>query len=110
MIYNIFFAAKSEVDACTLHSDKTVINRRNVTSDPKKPYRPNRDFLEIVLKSRVIAAAMQVLGIQDKAGKPTIYPLPPATARKSQKRDYLAQISSAIVDQFIFFQAPKWTI
>lgn len=102
MIYNRFYSSKSEIDNCTLYSDRTVINRRNVTSDPKASYRPNRDFLELVLESRVIAAAMQVLGIKDKTSKPTIHPLPSPSASRSERREYLEKISTAVVDRFIF--------
>ena len=102
MIYRRFFSGSSEVDNCTLFSDRTVINRRNVTGDPKASYRPNRDFLEIVLKSRVIVAAMKVLGLDDKSGLPSKHPLHPETATKSQKHEYLLRVSTAIVDKFIF--------
>ena len=85
-----------------MFSDRTLINRRNVTGDPKAAYRPNRDFLRIVLKSRVIAAAMKLLGLEDKSSLPSQYPPPPQTATRSQKYDYLMRISTAIVDEYIF--------
>ena len=102
LIYNRFFSGKSEGDSCTLFSDRTLINRRNVTGDPHAAYRPNRDFLITVLKSRVIAAAMKVLGIDSKSASPSKYPLPPNTASQSKKLDYLMEVSTAIVDKFIF--------
>ena len=95
MIYNRFYSGKSEVDKCTLFSDSTVINRRNMTTETKDTYRANRDFLTIVLKSRVIAAAMKVLSIQEKSEPPSNH---------QQKYDYLINVSTAIVDEFIFQQ------
>ncbi len=43
-----------------------LINRRNVKADWHDAYHPNRDFLLIVLKSRVVVAAMSALGFTDK--------------------------------------------
>ena len=49
-----------------MFSDRTLINRRNVTRDPHDNYRADRDFFLILLKSRVIAAAMKVFGLESK--------------------------------------------
>ena len=75
-----------------------------MTSDPKAAYRPNRDFLNMIIKSRVIVAAMKVLGFDSKTGMPTKFPLPPNldTATKIQKLQYLMEASAKIVDAFIF--------
>ena len=64
-----------------------MINRRNVCSDVKSAYRADRDFLSIVLKSRVIAEAMNVLGLENKIGKPSKFVLPPniENLQKSKK-------------------------
>ena len=77
MIYSRFYSGSSAVDQCTMFADRTVINRRNVCSDVKSAYRADRDFLLTVLKSRVIAAAMNVLGLENKTGKPSKFVLPP---------------------------------
>lgn len=71
MIYSRFFSGKSDVDSCTMFSDRTLINRRNVTGDTHSSYRANRDFLSIVFESRVIAAAMKVLGFENQSSMPT---------------------------------------
>ena len=47
-IYQIL-SGKSDNDSCTLYSDRTLINRRNVRADPKCAYRADRDFLPLVL-------------------------------------------------------------
>ena len=77
MIYSRFYSGSSAVDQCTMFADRRVINRRNVCSDVKSAYRADRDFLLTVLKSRVIAAAMNVLGLENKTGKPSKFVLPP---------------------------------
>lgn len=58
----------------------------------------------MIIKSRVIVAAMKVLGFECKTGMPTKFPLPLNldTATKTQKLQYLMEASSKIVDAFIF--------
>ena len=60
MIYERFYSVRSDGDICTMYSDRTLINRRNVVNDPKNAYAANRDFLILEVKARVIAAAMEV--------------------------------------------------
>ena len=83
---------------------RTVINRRNVCSDVKSAYRADRDFLLTVLKSRVIAAAMNVLGLENKTGKPSKFVLPPniENLQKSKKLELLHELAAKVVDGFIF--------
>lgn len=47
-----------------MFADRTLINRRNVTGDTHSSHHANRDFLSVVFQSRVIAAAMKVLGLK----------------------------------------------
>ena len=58
----------------------------------------------MIIKSRVILAAMKVLGFESKTGMPTYFPLPPNldTAIKIQKLQYLMEASAKIVDAFVF--------
>ena len=85
-------------------ADRTVINRRNVCSDVKSAYRADRDFLSTVLKPRVIAAAMNVLGLENKTGKPSKFVLPPniENFQKSKKLEMLHELAAKVVDGFIF--------
>ena len=98
LIYSRFFSGKSDSDLCTLFSDRTLINRRNVTGDPHS-YRANRDFLHVIFQSRAITAAMTLLGFA-----PEHYPLPKdiEKMRKSQRLEHLHGISEKVVDSFIF--------
>lgn len=61
LIYSRFYSGKSAIDSCTMFSDRNLINRGNVAGDVTSSYRPDRDFLQIVFQSRVIAAAKKVL-------------------------------------------------
>jgi hypothetical protein len=89
-----------------MFSDRNLINRRNVTSDVKSSYRPDRDFLWIVFQSRVITAAKKVLGFEDKSGKPTKFDLPSRMdlLKKSEKLDCLHELAGKVVDTFVFEQ------
>ena len=60
-----------------MYVDRTIINRRNVTADPAKAYHADRDFFLVVVKSRVIALAMEILGMQSKSSQqPLKCPIP----------------------------------
>ncbi|CAB3978126.1 Hypothetical predicted protein [Paramuricea clavata] len=104
MIFNIFFSGKSDNDDCTLFSDHTLINRRSVKADPTTAYREDRDFLLLVIKSRVIAAAMTVLGFENKSGQPDNFPIPENLSNQSKlaKQQYLHKASAQIIDKLVF--------
>ncbi len=107
MIYSRFFDGRSTIDSCMMFSDRNLINRRNVTSDVKSSYRPDRDFLEIIFQSRVIAAAKKVLGFENKAAKPTKFNLPSRMdlLKKSEKLNCLHELAGKVVDAFVFDQS-----
>ena len=69
-------------------------------------YRPDRDFLNIIFQSRVIAAAKKVLGFENKTGKPTKFNLPPRMdlLKKLEKLNCLHELAGKIVDTFVFDQ------
>ena len=105
LIYSRYFSGKSDADTCMLFSDCTLINRRNVTGNPHSSNRANRDFLYIIFKSRVITAAMKVLGFTDKSSEPANYKLPEnmKKMRKTKKlNNCLQEISAKVVDEFVF--------
>lgn len=81
-----------------------MINRGNVKSDPHTAYRADRDLLLVVLKSRVLAAAMSVLGFADKESQPSKLPLPADITKqpKIRRLQYLQEAAALIVDKFVF--------
>ena len=103
-MFKRFVSGKSDGDMCTMYADRTLINRRNVTCDPHGAYRVNRDFLLLVIQSRIIAAAMEVLGMTSRSSQPTECPVGNDMARMSnyQKREYLHKAAAMIVDKFVF--------
>ena len=90
-----------------MFSDRNLINRRNVAGDVTSSCRPDRDFLEIVFQSRVIAAAKKVLGFENKTGKPTKFNLPSRIdlLKKSEKLNCLHELAGKVVDEFFFDQS-----
>ena len=87
-----------------MFSDRTLINRRNVVCDPKNAYIPNRDFVLLELKARVIAAAMDVLGFESQTSLPSKFPIPEGLPSKprSEQLKYLNQAAKMIVEKFIY--------
>ena len=104
LMYSRFFSGKSASDACTMFSDKSIINRRNVSAEVKSAYRADRDFFQLLWKSRVIAAAMNVLGFDDKNALPTKVNLPLEMKQfsKAEKLKLLHELSAKVVDTFVF--------
>ena len=83
-----------------MFADRTVINRRNVASDVKSAYGADRDFLSALLKSRIIAAAMNVLRFKNRTGKPSkfILPLNIGRLQKSEKLNLLHELSVKVIE------------
>jgi len=89
-----------------MFADRNLINRRNVTrlSDVSSSYRPNRDFFWVVFQSRVIGAAMSVVGFENESSIPSKYTLPEnlSTLSKASKLKVLHELSAKVVDNFVF--------
>ena len=87
-----------------MFADRNLINRRNVTSDVSSSYRPNRDFLWVVFQSRVIGAAISVLGFENRSSIPSKDTLPEnlTTLSKASKLKVLHELSAKVVDNFVF--------
>ena len=73
-------------------------------AEPESAYRADRDFLEIVVKSRVIAVAMLQLCFTRKCSQPGKFPLPDNLHKQSElsKLQYLHNAAVLIVDKFVF--------
>jgi len=75
-----------------------------VKGDPSAAYRADRDFLTLVVKSRVISAAMTVLGFASQTSNPSNFPLPEDSENKTkaQRLEYLHSAATKIVDSVAF--------
>ena len=87
-----------------MFADRNLINWRNVTSDVSSSHRPNRDFFWVVFQSRMIGAAMSVLGFENGSSIPSKYTLPEnlTTLGKASKLKVLHELSAKVVDNFVF--------
>ena len=83
-----------------MFADRNLINWRNVTSDVSSSYRPNRDFFWVVFQSRVIGAAISVLGFENRSHTsiPSKDTLPEnlTTLSKASKLKVLHELSASL--------------
>ena len=60
MVWSHLYKTSSSLDVIgTLYQLRTLMNKRNITSDVSKDMNACEDFLELVVSSHVIAAALQ---------------------------------------------------
>lgn len=90
-----------------MYSDRSLINRRNVTNDPHSNYRPDRDFFLLIVQSRIIAGAMKVLGLDSKESQPVLFKIPDDIASKTnaQKLVILHTAAGMVVDKYVFAES-----
>ena len=98
-----FYDARAPDDKCTMFYDRNLINRRNVVTDVKKKFRACHDFFLLGVKSRVVAARLNVLGLSSLDGEPTDEVLPSLLRNSSPKtkRTFMKDLSLKVVDKFI---------
>ncbi len=87
-----------------MFTDRTLINRRNVSADVKKKFNACKQFFFLEVEARILAAAMQVLRIKSLGETPALEILPADMCRESskhEKRSYLDSIASQVVDEFV---------
>lgn len=102
LLYDRFYSGGSDNDLCTMVSDRNLVNRRNVKSDVHKAYRPNRDFLLIEVKSRIIAAAKKVFGLKSSSDcPPNLIPSAVKDQDKLQKLSFLNKMAAQVVDELV---------
>lgn len=97
------FYSSGCVDRCTLGSDKVLINRRNVVTEVKRNYAASKRFLCLALESRVVAAAMTLLGIERMDDQPKTSTVPERLQHlgKSERKNVLTNLAAKVVDQFV---------
>ncbi|XP_068719963.1 uncharacterized protein [Montipora capricornis] len=103
LLFRRFYSGSSSGDHCTLFADRNLINRRNVREDPHSAYRPDRDFLILEVKARILAAAFHVLGLKSKDEKPRHYPFPEDLPNwnKLQRLQFFHKAAGMIVDEIV---------
>lgn len=84
----------------TLYQLRNLINRRNVTKEPKSNVNANEDFIEIVVNSYILVAAMHFLQMSSLDDVPPASHVSPDLWMEddSVRESVLTKISSSIVD------------
>ena len=84
-----------------MYSDRSLVNKQNVTSNAKNSYKANRDFLMTIIKSRVSCWCHEnLLALRAKVGNSENFPLPknPDAVAKAERLSYHLELSAKIVD------------
>ena len=86
-----------------MHSDRTLINKRNVTVDVSKKVDACKQLFHLELQAHVVAAALQVLEIKSVEEEPREDLLPENLSQSSdkEKRLFINCLSEKIVDKFL---------
>ena len=89
-----------------MYSDRNLVNRRNVKGDVTAAANACRRFLQLEVETRVVAAAMEILGMSSLDDeKPTKNAPPDSTdATDVAKKSYLRRIASLVVDTYVIDQ------
>lgn len=102
MAFSNLFSGSSSIDKCTFFSDRNLINRRNVKGDVSSAVNPCRQFFTLEVESRVIAAALYILGMTSITGNPTKnFPEDLPNSQKKIKKTYLHNLASMVVDTYV---------
>ena len=88
-----------------MYSDRNLINRRCVKSDVDSAVNADRHFFALELESRIVAAEMQELGMEDLDEVPESVLSNVQNWTNSEKKEYLTKLSSSIVDKYILDEA-----
>jgi hypothetical protein len=101
LAYKYIYSAASAGDPCTLHSDKNLINRRNVKMPVDKNYSNCKQFLMLELETRVVALGMHILGMQNLADVPELNIPPKEGSPDILKKLYLHKICNIIYEKYV---------
>ena len=91
-------------DKCSLYSDRTLIDRRNVSKDVSNHVNACKRFFSLSIKARVVAAALNVLEIDSIDGVPHSSILPSylnADSPNMDKRRFIESLAQKVVDKYI---------
>lgn len=101
--FSNLYSGASAADKCTLYSDRNLVNRRNVKGDVTAAANACRRFFQLEVEARVIAAAIELLGMTSLEDAMPTKNLPPNPdgATSDAKKAYLRRIATLVVDSYI---------
>lgn len=103
VIWKYFFNTFSAKEHGTLYQLKNLINRTHVTK-PKQDFNACDDILEIVMTARLLAAAMEIFGMENLNDVPCHESIPTETAwmeNDEERKKKIEEKSMCIVDKYI---------
>ena len=92
--YSNLYNASSAMDACTMYSDRNLVNRRNVKSDVSAAANACRRFFQLEVEARIIAAALSILGMKEMDDEKPIRNMFEGTSTTDNKK-----VDKFVVDQ-----------
>lgn len=97
------YKTSSASDHGTLYQIRNLIQRRNVGKKPKKDFNAHDSFFNLVTTSHILAAAMEVLGMDNLDDTPCdlLVPKDVHTLPKSDRRAILESICHVIVHSYV---------
>lgn len=104
LCFKKLYSASFSADQNTLYCDRNKIKRRNVKTDVTSAYSQCREMFVLAVKSRVVAAAMQVLGMKEVTDHPKQNSFPPSLENRSmttQKLYLRSVLDSSRVNSFL---------
>ena len=86
-----------------LYQLRNLVQRRNVGKQPKKDFNAHHDFFNVVLTSHILAAAMEMFGMDDLEDEPCEGLVPPYidTMPKEEREEVLQYLVGLIVHSYI---------
>ena len=108
MISKRLYKDSSFRDQGTLVHLRNVIHRTNVSSVPKDNFNACDDYFSTAFHAHVLAATMEVLGMNCIGGTPTKYELPAnvATLPMEEKRQIIYTIARDVLSRYISLGLP----
>ena len=106
LAFDSFYSGSSANDPCTMFSDCSLINQRNVGSEVKARANACKQFFLLEVESRVVAAVMEELGILSIGDIPKDSHLPSNLSNKTrkEKKKFIDDLSAVVVDKYVLWK------
>lgn len=106
MIWKYYYSLNSASQYGTLYQLKNLTGRTNIKGKPIDSFDPCEDFLILVIKAHIVAAAMKLLKMTSLHDVPSMDFVPQGdltwTQTREERKAIIEHITSAIVDSFVF--------
>ena len=103
VIWKKFYKTSSASDHGTLYQLRNLVQRRNVGKKPKKDFNAHDSFFSLVTTSHILAAAMELLGMDSLDDHPSEHLLPENVQAlpKSERSMILNHICDVVLHSYV---------